>query len=282
MKWQGRRQSSNVNDLASKSRGGRRNMGMMSGGVGSLVLMLILYLFFNGQGLDFLFTQNDNDRYLTQTSTVYEEKKEFMRVILASTEDVWSDLFEQEGLRYSKPQLTFFSDAVHSECGYQSAAVGPFYCPADETIYIDLTFFDQLETKFKAKGDFAQAYVLAHEVGHHVQHLLGILERVNLKINSLNKTQANKLLVGLELQADYFAGVWAHYVQDWMDIGDLEEGLNAAYQIGDDTLQMRSQGHVVPENFTHGTSEQRRSWLLKGFNSGTIQDGNTFADLEQY
>lgn len=286
MKWQGRRTSTNVNDIRGKG-GSGRSMGvpgasLMQGGLGGIVIMLILYFLIGGNSLGQIgLNQLGYENSTTVSNKAHDEYAEFFGVILASTEDVWEVKFREEGLTYRNPQLTIFSGAVNSRCGYQSSQVGPFYCSADETIYMDMGFFDELATKYQAAGDFAMAYVLAHEVGHHVQHLLGILGQVNQARAQVNRTLGNQYLVALELQADYFAGLWAHHAKDMLEYGDLEEGLNAAQAIGDDTLQKKSQGYVVPENFTHGTSEQRRSWLLKGFEKGTLEDGNTFTQFSR-
>jgi predicted metalloprotease len=206
------------------------------------------------------------------------EYKEFVGVILADTEDVWTEEFKKRNRQYRKPKLVLFSGAVDSACGQASAAVGPFYCGEDETVYIDLSFFDELKQNFGASGEFAQAYVVAHEVGHHVQKLLGTLDKVNQTRGSTNERNANELSVRLELQADFYSGVWAKNAQQLAGITktDIQDGLNAANAIGDDTLQRRSQGQVVPDAFTHGTSEQRMRWFMKGYQSGRMEDGNTF------
>ena len=200
--------------------------------------------------------------------------------VLADTEDVWKvELSRQAKRQYREPKLVLFSGRVNSACGVAGASVGPFYCPADEKVYIDLSFYNELRDRFKAPGDFAQAYVIAHEIGHHVQNVLGISDKVGAMQARGGKTEANRLSVGLELQADYFAGVWAHHAQKRgiLDPGDLEEGLRAASAIGDDRLQQQSQGYVVPDSFTHGSSAQRLHWFKKGFESGDMTQGNTFA-----
>ncbi|MGE3317315.1 MAG: neutral zinc metallopeptidase, partial [Planctomycetaceae bacterium] len=205
---------------------------------------------------------------------------EFVKTILASTEDVWTDVFRQQGKQYRQPKLVLFSGQVESACGYANAAVGPFYCPADSKVYIDLQFYSDLQNRFNAAGDFAQAYVIAHEVGHHVQNELGISERVHRARQGLPEAEANELSVRQELQADFFAGIWAHHAdraRRIMEKGDLEEGLRAASAIGDDRLQMQSRGYVVPEKFTHGTSEQRVRWFRRGFESGDMKLGDTFS-----
>ncbi len=213
-----------------------------------------------------------------------EELKEFVSVVLADTEDVWHRIFAEQGRRYVEPSLVLFSGQVDSACGFADAAVGPFYCPADENVYLDLSFFDDLNHRFGAPGDFAQAYVIAHEVGHHVQRLLGITDQVDALRRRVTEVEANQLSIRLELQADFFAGVWAHYADTALGVvepGDIEEALNAANAIGDDRLQRRSRGYVVPDSFTHGTSAQRIRWFRKGYESGRMADGDTFsaADL---
>jgi predicted metalloprotease len=212
-------------------------------------------------------------------SAAEEQLASFVKVVLADTEDVWNQLLPQQGKRYEEPTLVLFSGAVDSACGFADSAVGPFYCGADQRIYVDLSFYGELKDRFGAAGDFAQAYVIAHEVGHHVQHLLGISDQVHARRGRVSEADYNRLSVRLELHADFLAGVWAHHAQKTksiMDPGDLEEALNAANAIGDDTLQRRAQGHVVPDSFTHGTSEQRVRWFRRGFESGDMGDGNTF------
>jgi hypothetical protein len=207
------------------------------------------------------------------------ELADFVGVVLADTEDVWDRLFIENGDRYQKPRLVLFTRSVDSACGSANAAMGPFYCSADDRIYIDLSFYDDLKHKLNAPGDFAMAYVIAHEVGHHVQHLMGILDEVHSKRSKLSEVEYNQLSVKLELQADFFAGVWAHHAQKMNNIlqdGDIDEALNAANAIGDDRLQKQGQGYVVPDSFTHGTSEQRVRWFKKGFKTGDVTQGNTF------
>jgi hypothetical protein len=208
-----------------------------------------------------------------------EELKQFVATVLASTEDVWHEQFRLLGRQYREPKLQLFSDRAESACGVAGASVGPFYCPADEKIYIDLSFFRELSTRFRAPGDFAQAYVIAHEVGHHVQNLLGTMDQVNSARARNSERLNNELSVRLELQADFYAGVWAHYAQrkGVVEPGDFEEALGAASAVGDDRLQRESQGYVVPDSFTHGTSTQRVEWFRRGFESGDVRQGNTFA-----
>jgi predicted metalloprotease len=208
-----------------------------------------------------------------------DEMKEFVSVVLADTEDVWNEQFRRQGAEYREPTLVLFTGQVQSACGYASAAVGPFYCPGDEKVYIDLAFYDELQRRFNAPGDFAQAYVIAHEVGHHVQNLMGTSDRVHRARSRVSEEEFNELSVRLELQADFYAGVWAHHANRTRQIiepGDLEEAIRAASAIGDDRLQMQQQGYVVPDSFTHGTSEQRVRWFRKGYESGDVSEGDTF------
>lgn len=207
-----------------------------------------------------------------------DEGRAFVETILGSTEEVWTRIFTQYGRTYPKPKLNIFNAQVRSACGLASSASGPFYCPGDSEVYIDLSFFQQLEREFKAGGDFAQAYVLAHEVGHHVQNVIGVLPQFNKMRRSMGKIEVNQMSVKVELQADCFAGMWGYYVarEGWLEAGDLEEALVAATQIGDDTIQKRTQGYVVPESFSHGTSEQRRYWFRRGFESGRLEACDTF------
>jgi predicted metalloprotease len=207
-----------------------------------------------------------------------DEAGQFAATVLAETEDVWQGIFKAEGETYTNPTMVLFSGQVQSACGFASAASGPFYCPNDRKLYIDLTFFRQLDQQFGASGDFAQAYVIAHEVGHHVQNLIGVLPKFNQMRQSMSQAEANRMSVQVELQADCFAGVWAHFTEQKgiLEAGDIDEALNAANQIGDDTLQKRTQGYVVPESFNHGTSQQRRTWLMRGMQSGRLQDCDTF------
>jgi predicted metalloprotease len=276
MRWKGRRKSTNVED-----RRGKTPRGMVGGGIGTIVIILAIY-FLGGDPTELLNTmQIDN----TETTTTYEgtaeenELADFVSVVLAETEDVWTKLFRDRGSIYEYPKLVIYNGSVQSACGFSSAASGPFYCPGDHKLYIDLSFYDELQRKFKAPGDFAMAYVIAHEVGHHVQTLLGINEQVMSLRSKLGEKEFNKYLVRLELQADYLAGVWAHYAErmNLLEQGDLEEALNAASAVGDDRIQKSTQGYVVPESFTHGTSEQRKRWFYKGFESGDLSEGDTFA-----
>ncbi|HKR59883.1 MAG TPA: neutral zinc metallopeptidase [Pyrinomonadaceae bacterium] len=278
MRWRGERQSENVEDRRGMSRGGIA----IGGGLGSIVVLIIALLL--GADPRQLLQQGPVDEpSATQTSPATnpqeDELKQFSRVVLASTEDVWTDVFRQAGGNYRKPTLVLFTDQVSSACGQAGAAVGPFYCPGDEKLYLDFAFFRDLRTRFRAPGDFAQAYVIAHEVGHHVQNLMGIMERVNAAQGQRSEAEANALSVRLELQADFYAGVWAHYAQQkgLLEQGDVEEALAAASAVGDDRLQRESQGYVVPDSFTHGSSEQRIRWFRHGLETGDIRQGDTFS-----
>ncbi|MGB5288942.1 MAG: neutral zinc metallopeptidase [Ignavibacteriaceae bacterium] len=276
MRWKGRRESSNVED-----RRGRSPKGMVGGGIGTIIIILAIY-FLGGDPSQLLNTsQLDNSGTTSSYEGTTEENElaQFVSVVLAETEDVWTEIFRKEGSSYKYPKLVLYSGSVQSACGFSSAATGPFYCPGDYKLYIDLSFYDELQQKFKAPGDFAMAYVVAHEVGHHVQTLLGINEKVMSLRSRLSEKEFNKYLVRLELQADYLAGVWAHYADrtNLLEEGDLDEALNAASAVGDDRIQKSMQGYVVPESFTHGTSEQRKRWFNKGFRSGNLSDGDTFS-----
>jgi uncharacterized protein len=279
MKWRGRRGSTNVED--------RRGMGgkglAVGGGVGGLIIVLIITLLGGNPG-DLLGGIGGE----TEQSVPYEETEkekedaQFVSVVLADTEDVWTEVFREEGLTYKEPKLVLYSGSVQSACGAAGSSVGPFYCPGDQKLYIDLSFYQELQNKYDAPGDFAMAYVIAHEVGHHVQTLLGKSEELHAMRSKLSKTEYNKYQVRFELQADYYAGVWANHAKDMnvLEEGDLEEALTAASAVGDDTLQKKHQGYVVPESFTHGTSEQRKRWFHKGFKKGTIKGGDTFKAKE--
>ncbi|QEC70207.1 metalloprotease [Panacibacter ginsenosidivorans] len=284
MLWQGRRQSSNIED-----RRGMSGKGIaVGGGIGTMVIAAIIYLL-GGDPSQVINNSpvNEPAQETTAPNKADDAAGQFAAVVLADTEDIWSQLFNKMNKQYTDPTLVLFSEATQSGCGFASQASGPFYCPADSKVYIDLSFFEEMKTRFNASGDFAQAYVIAHEVGHHVQHLLGITNRVDEQRSSLTKTEMNKLSVKLELQADFLAGVWAHYetlkedprlnktiIQD----GDIDEALNAANAIGDDRLQKQSQGYVVPDAFTHGTSAQRIAWFKRGYTTGDITRGDTFND----
>ncbi|MDQ3472409.1 MAG: zinc metallopeptidase [Acidobacteriota bacterium] len=277
MRWRGERESDNIEDRRGMSRGGMA----LGGGLGSIVVLIIALLL--GADPRQLLEQAPVDQGAeTQTSRTTnpeeEELKSFTRVVLASTEDVWTDIFRQSGGNYRKPTLVLFTDQVSSACGQANAAVGPFYCPGDEKLYLDFAFFRDLHSRFSAPGDFAQAYVIAHEVGHHIQRLLGTMDRVSAAQRQRGEAEANALSVRLELQADFLAGVWAHYAQrkGLLEHGDVEEALGAASAVGDDRMQRGAQGYVVPDSFTHGTSEQRVRWFRHGLETGDIRQGDTF------
>ena len=277
MRWQGRRESDNVED-----RRGRSSRRVVGGGLGTLIIILIIYLL-GGDPQQLL--QNLPMGETAQVSNAEFSEAEnqlakFVGVVLADTEDVWNLLFRQMNRRYQEPKLVLFSDAVQSACGYAGAATGPFYCPGDGKVYIDLAFLQELQSRFEAPGDFAMAYVIAHEVGHHVQNLLGINDQVMTLRNQVSQREFNRYLVRLELQADFFAGVWAHHAQRMKNIlepGDIEEALNAAAAVGDDRIQRKTTGRVVPDAFTHGTSAQRVAWFRKGFTTGDLSQGDTFS-----
>lgn len=276
MRWIGRRESENVED--------RRGIGdrIVGGGLGAIVLGIIIYLL-GGNPADLLNHGGTGTSFTKEQKAAQEHEERFVRVVLADTEDVWGKLFELRGGTYQKPLLVLFNRQVQSACGNARSSSGPFYCPLDERVYIDLTFYQDLKNQLAAPGDFAMAYVVAHEVGHHVQHLLGISDRVHQLQQNASEHDANALSVKLELQADFLAGVWAHHAQEMKGIlenGDLEEALNAAQAIGDDRLQLEHQGIIVPESFTHGTSAQRVEWFKKGFESGDMDMGNTFGATE--
>jgi len=273
MRWLGERESDNVEDRRGFSAGRL----VAGGGIGSVVVLLIALLF--GVDPSALLNQGqpDTDTSTTgrrETNPAEDNQKKFVAVVLADTEDVWNDLFRKQFKKeYPEPKLVLFSGGSQSGCGFASTATGPFYCPQDQKVYLDLQFFQELQNRFKAAGDFAQAYVVAHEVGHHVQKQIGILDQVNSKRGRVSETEYNKLSVRLELQADFLAGVWAHHAQrtkNILDPGDLEEALGAANAIGDDRLQRQGRGHVVPDSFTHGTSAQRVRWFRLGFETGDM------------
>ncbi len=275
MRWEYGRRSTNVEDRR-RMGGSSRGAGL---GLGGIVLALIAMFF----GIDpsIVLDQTAPDPFSapqqTQVSPADDRTAELMSVVLADTEETWDEIFRQLGSRYAEPRLVLFSGAVESACGYAQAALGPFYCPRDQRIYIDLSFFEDMRNQLGAPGEFAQAYVLAHEVGHHVQNLLGISGQVQSLRQRVSQTQANQLSVRLELQADCFAGVWGHNAQIVeLDRADIEQGLNAAAAIGDDRLQRRSQGYVVPESFTHGSSAQRVRWFEEGLRAGDPEQCNTF------
>lgn len=260
----------------------RRRMGggriAMGGGIGSIIVVAIVWLLGGDPSQVLNQLQNQSGQQVTNTAAE-DSMAQFVSVVLADTEEIWTSLFSEYGETYRKPTLVLFRGAVESACGSASSASGPFYCSSDEKIYIDLSFCDELRERFGAPGDFAIAYVIAHEVGHHVQNLMGTLGKINDQRGNANEREANKLTVRLELQADYYAGVWAYHAQNTLNIleqGDIGEAINAAAAVGDDRLQMQTQGHVVPDAFTHGTSEQRMEWFKRGYQSGRLEDGDTF------
>lgn len=282
MNLNGRRESSNVSDR--RGGGGGKKLGA---GIGAVIIAAIIAWISGGNPLDVLlsnagsFTSGESQTAQNYTPTEEEEElARFSRQILAGTEDVWTKIFAQMGKEYEPPTLVLYTDAVRSACGDASASVGPFYCSADEKLYIDLSFFRDMRKTLGADGDFAYAYVIAHEVGHHVQHLLGTLDEAHSQMNRLSETEANSISVRIELQADFLAGVWAYHDNEMFDSiedGDLEEALDASMKIGDDYLQKRARGYSVPDSFTHGTSAQRTRWLKKGLTTGDITQGDTFS-----
>lgn len=279
MRWQGSRKSSNIED--------RRGMKLRGAplGVGATVVALgVAYVFGIDPRVVMGLIQGGSALVQTQdqqgkAGTPQDEAAQFMAAVLGETEDTWTAIFQASGQQYVPPTLVLFSDQVNSACGSASAAVGPFYCPGDSKVYIDLSFYDELKSKFQAPGDFAQAYVLAHEVGHHIQNLTGVAEKVHNAKRSASEKEANQMQVRMELQADCYAGVWAHNAdraRQILEQGDVEEALGAASAVGDDTLQRRAQGRVVPDSFTHGSAEQRMSWFRRGLDQGTVQACDTF------
>lgn len=273
MKWKGRKSSSNVED--------RRGMsgGMIGGGIGGVGIIIYLIFTLLGGDPSILTGNTPNQQNNTYTGTTEEQEvADFVSVVLADTEVVWNEVFNEYGMDYEEPTLVLFTNSVQSACGVAGSSTGPFYCPGDQSLYIDLSFYDELSEKFQAPGDFAMAYVVAHEVGHHVQYLLGTSKQVQDLRGKVAETEYNRYLKRLELQADYYAGVWAHYVQDmdYLEEGDIEEALNAASAVGDDRIQEAAQGYVVPDSFTHGTSDQRIRWFYKGFEAGDLENGDTF------
>jgi predicted metalloprotease len=281
MRWEGRRRSEQVEDRRSQG-GGRRGGGVaLGGGIGTLILIVVVMLLGGDPRALMEMTGGQGGTQTSEVSSPEDDRiKEFISVVLADTEEIWEEQFRLMGRTYEKPRMVVFSNSVRSGCGFADAQVGPFYCPADKTVYIDLSFFRELDQRFGAPGDFAQAYVIAHEVGHHVQNLLGWSDRLHSARGQVSKSEYNELSVRLELQADFLAGLWArkgHERFNFLENGDLEEALTAANAIGDDTLQKEAQGRVVPDSFTHGTSEQRRRWFRKGFETGDIRQGDTFS-----
>lgn len=304
MKWRGRERSSNIEDRRGQARGGLGGLGGLggmgrgggiripSGGgsrggiggvIGIVVVLGILWLVTGQNPLDML-TEGQSSAPSTASSRQLpaegqDELADFVGVVVKETEDLWGEVFAASGSDYPEPRVVLFTNQVDTACGMADSGVGPFYCPGDSRVYIDLSFYDQLHRQFGAPGDFAQAYVLAHEVGHHVQNLTGVLSEFNRRRQAMSATEANAYSVRVELQADCYAGVWANYAgqQNLLEAGDFEEALNAANQIGDDTLQKRMQGFAVPKTFNHGTSAQRKAWFERGYRTGNPGDCDTFS-----
>ena len=284
MQWEGRRQSNNVEDR----RGSGSGKKLIAGG-GILGIVILLLQYFGGETGQMIapvleqFNQTEQTQTTNTQELTAEQKKigEFVATVLADTEDVWEKIFSQNGLgSYERPKLVLFTSTVSSGCGNATSATGPFYCPADHKLYMDMSFFEELRTRFGAKGgDFAIAYVMAHEVGHHIQTLLGTSQKVRQVQQGKSKAYANKLSVAQELQADFYAGVWAHHNKKYLDADDIDEAISAAHAVGDDAIQKRMQGYVEPDSFTHGTSEQRKKWFMKGYETGDIRQGDTFAEI---
>jgi len=285
MKWGGRRQSDNMEDRRGMSGGGKAVLG--GGLIGIVILLLNMFGGETGQTIAPIleqFQEGQNAPTEQRDLTAAEKQEgEFVNALLVDNEDVWTKIFKENGLNYEAPKLVLFSGQVQTACGGASSASGPFYCPGDRKVYMDMTFFEELKSKFGAKGgDFAVAYVVAHEIGHHVQTLLGTSAKMRKMQEGLSEAEANKLSVALELQADFYAGVWTHYNEEMNKIlepGDIEEALSAANAVGDDAIQKKMRGQVVPDSFTHGTSEQRMYWFQKGFKTGDIKQGDTFAEI---
>ncbi|MCS3461043.1 neutral zinc metallopeptidase [Aeromonas sp. BIGb0445] len=287
MRWQNRRESNNVEDR--RQQGGGSGGGLPIGGKGRLILLVVVMVAgYYGVDLSPLLNGTDPSQSVSQqpspdkqgTAPANDELARFTSVMLASTEDTWEQIFQKSGSQYQPPKLVLYRGATRTGCGQGQSVMGPFYCPADKSVYIDLSFYQDMKTKLGADGDFAQGYVVAHEVGHHVQNLLGISTKVRQQQQGLSQVQQNQLSVRLELQADCFAGVWGHQMEreQILERGDLEEALNAAQAIGDDRLQQQGQGRVVPDSFTHGSSAQRLEWFKRGFDSGDPGRCNTFAN----
>ncbi len=282
MKWEGRRQSNNVEDRRGMSSAGKIATG---GGVVGVIFLLI-QLFLGGDSAQIaseLQNQLSQPSSGQQTTELTPEEKvvgAFVSTVLADTEDVWRRLFQEKGMTYREPKMVLFKEVTQSACGGASGSTGPFYCPGDETLYMDMSFFNTLRERFGAKGgDFAIAYVIAHEVGHHVQHQLGVLDKSQSRRQQLRTSQANRVGVATELQADFFAGVWSHHIKKYLDDGDIEEAMNAAAAVGDDNIQNATQGYTQPETYTHGTSKERMYWFNRGFSSGDLANGDTFGEM---
>ena len=281
MRLDGRRRSNNVQD----KRGGSKSLAL-GGGIGAVIIAALIAWISGGNPLDVLMSNSGSLFSGGENNTEYvadeqdKELEDFTAKILAGTEDVWTEEFRKMGLEYEPPTLVLFNGAIQSGCGGATSQTGPFYCSADNSVYIDLSFFKEMRSTLGADGDFAYAYVIAHEVGHHVQNQLGILSQAHQAMSRTNETEANKISVRLELQADYLAGMWAHHDNEMfgsLEPGDIEEALDAAQKIGDDYLQKKARGYAVPESFNHGTSQQRERWLKKGLQLGTVEGGDTFS-----
>jgi uncharacterized protein len=284
MKWIGRRQSDNVEDRRGMSGGGKA----IAGGGFLGIVILLLSIFGGEQVQQFLpaleqLNQNQTTSQPSESRTLTADEEKtgaFVKTIFADTEDIWNKIFQENNMQYEQPKMVLFTDAIETACGSATSASGPFYCPGDQKVYLDFAFFQELQTKFGAKGgDFAVAYVIAHEVGHHIQTLLGTSAKVRQLQQSKSEVEGNKLSVALELQADFYAGLWAKYNQQNLDLDDLDEALSAAQAVGDDAIQTRMQGQVTPESFTHGTSEQRKYWFMRGYKTGDIRQGDTFSEM---
>ena len=276
MLWRGRSGSSNVED--------RRGMGgiAVGGGLVGIVIYLLTTFLGGDPGQLPQITQQGGGQLSQQEQAAEDTMAQFVSVVLAETEAAWTSILQEKGIQYVKPTLVLFRDQVQSGCGTAGSSSGPFYCPADQKLYIDLSFYEELRNRFHASGDFAMAYVIAHEVGHHLQKLLGTEEKVSRLRQQLSEVEYNAISVKVELQADYYAGVWAHYAEkenNIIEAGDINEALNAASAVGDDNIQKQSQGHIVPDAFTHGTSEQRKFWFDKGYKFGNLENGNTFESI---
>lgn len=284
MKWEGRRESKNVKDIRGMSSAGKTAIG--GGILGIVVVLLTLFGGETGQQIAPVLEQLNQGSSTEQVKIRTLSNEEInmgsmAKVIFADTEDVWHQIFKENGKSYREPAMVLFDDQVRTQCGAATAAVGPFYCPADETVYMDLQFFEELHTRFGAeKGNFAIAYVIAHEVGHHVQTLLGTSSQVRKLQQLKSEKESNKLSVSLELQADFYAGVWAKHITKYLEVKDIDIALSAAQAVGDDAIQKRVQGHVNPDSFTHGTSAQRKEWFLKGYKTGQLSEGNTFEEIQ--
>ncbi|MCT8266152.1 zinc metallopeptidase [Afifella sp. JA880] len=285
MRWRGRRQSSNIEYRT----GGRSSLpiGRAGGGIGFLIVAAILFFVFGINPMELIREVETGQGQISSeqrspsgdVASTRTEVDDFVATVLAETEDVWGDIFREAGADYPEPTLVLFNDSVRSACGLAGRGAGPFYCPGDRKLYLDLSFFEELKRRFRAPGDFAQAYVIAHEVGHHVQNLTGVLSKVNEMRQGMSERAGNALSVRVELQADCYAGIWANRTRDkgLLEEGDLDEALNAATQIGDDMIQKRTQGYVVPEAFNHGSSEERRRWFRQGYQSGDLDACDTFS-----